>query len=208
MRHRIDRSRSRGTFASIASGDRERISNNRLDDEAIGSRRQAVTDAEVDVKDAELEIRYGEQSVLLTGKLGEITDLAEVGVIFEAGIEVLAELTRDPRGRCEVRFAVFSEADVDNRVNDELIFAVADADDGADLQGKAGLRKGRRLVAEFEVDAVEEAAFGGIGDDEQAAGLAPSERNSPVPVTAANKSRLPTSWSLLDAYLGARSDAD
>jgi hypothetical protein len=141
VRHWIDRSRSRGAFASIASEYRERISNDRLDDEAIGSRCQAVTYAEVDVKDAELEIRHGEKSVLLIGKLGKISDLAEISVIFEAGIKVCAELTRDPRGGCEVRFPVCSEPDVDNRVNDELIFAVADADDGADLQRKPGLRK-------------------------------------------------------------------
>src|SRR6266851_853731 len=69
-RHRIDRPGSAGAFApTIAFGYREFVSHDRLDDEAIGPRRQPVTNTEVHVKDAELEIRHGEQGVLLIGSI-------------------------------------------------------------------------------------------------------------------------------------------
>ena len=68
--------------------------------------------------------------MLLIGELGEIADLAEVRIIFESRIEVLAELARDPRGRREIGFAIFPEADVDDRIDDEFVLGVADADEG------------------------------------------------------------------------------
>jgi hypothetical protein len=84
VRHRIDGSAG-AAFARVgfASGDRKRISQDRLDDSAIGPGRQSVTDAEVHIQDAEFEVGNQEQGVLLIGKLGEVPDLAEVRVIFE-----------------------------------------------------------------------------------------------------------------------------
>src|ERR1700730_14669714 len=58
----------------FASRNRKCVSQNRLDDEAIGARRQSVANAEVHVKDAELEIGNGEQRGLLVAKLCEVPD--------------------------------------------------------------------------------------------------------------------------------------
>src|ERR1700690_4046076 len=79
VRHRIDGSGSATlTRVRIASRDRKRVADDRLDNPAIGRLRQAVTHAEVHVEDAELEIRNQEQRVLLMGELGEVPDLAEI----------------------------------------------------------------------------------------------------------------------------------
>src|ERR1035438_8655981 len=63
VRHRVDRPGKGGAIAAgrTAAGDRKCISHNGLDDPAIGRRRQSVTNTEVHVKDAELEIGHGEQ---------------------------------------------------------------------------------------------------------------------------------------------------
>ncbi len=75
-------------------------------------------------------------SVLLIGKLGEVSDLAEVGVIFQPDEQIRPELARQAgRGR-KVRLAIFSEADVHDRVDDEFVVRVTHADDRPDLQPK------------------------------------------------------------------------
>src|ERR1700722_13941626 len=82
MRHRIDRSGS--ARAGIASRDRKRVADDRFNDPAIGRGRQSVTNTEVHIEHAELEIRNQEQTMLLIGKLREVSDLAKVCIIFEA----------------------------------------------------------------------------------------------------------------------------
>src|SRR5258708_29299912 len=97
--------------------------------------------------------------MLLLGNRLEVADLSEIGIVFEAGVQVRAELPRQPgRGR-EIRLAILSEADIDDRVDDEFVLGVTEADDGTDLQRKPGLGEGRGFVAEFEIDAVEEIAL-------------------------------------------------
>src|ERR1700738_3705599 len=122
VRHRIDGPGRAGAVAraGIASRDRKRVSQNRLDDEAIGRRRQSVAERESDVKDAELEIRNGDQGVLLVGKLCEVADPAKVRIIFETYEQVLAELSRDTCRGSKIRLTIFSEADAHNRVDDEF----------------------------------------------------------------------------------------
>ena len=61
-----------------------------------------------------------------------------------------------------MRLAKSTEAYVDDRIDDELILGIAAADNGADFQRKAGLRERRRLVAELEIDAIEECALIGV----------------------------------------------
>src|SRR5216684_2023873 len=54
-----------------------------------------------------------------------------------------------------------------DRVDDEFVVGVADADDGPYLQPKPCLRKFRGGVAELEIDAIEKVALVGVGRDEQ-----------------------------------------
>src|ERR1019366_7127736 len=131
VRHRIDRTGAGGAFArgGITSRHRKCIAHDRLDDETIGRRCQSVTNAEVHVKDAELEIGHGEQSVLLIGKLRKVPDLAKVGIIFEPDEQIGAELSCEACCRSKVRLAIFSEADIHDRVDDELVVRIADTDD-------------------------------------------------------------------------------
>lgn len=61
MRHRIDGSGTAAlACALIAAGHRKGIAKDGLDYPAVGSRRQSVTDAEIHIHNAELEIRNQE----------------------------------------------------------------------------------------------------------------------------------------------------
>jgi hypothetical protein len=48
----------------------------------------------------------------------------------QAGEQVFAELTSDTRCRRKIDLTVFPEPAIDDRVDDEFIFVIADADDG------------------------------------------------------------------------------
>src|ERR1700682_2183824 len=157
VRHRIDRSGGVGAVAGAGITPRnwKRVPHDGLDDPAVGGRRQSVTHAEVDAKVAELEIRHGEQRVLLIGRLCEVPDLAEVGIIFEPYEEIRPQPACNARRGRKIRLAVFAETDVHDRVDDEFVVRVTDTDDGPYLHGKSGLREFRRGVAELEIDAIE-----------------------------------------------------
>src|SRR5208282_4566970 len=103
----------------------------------------------------------------------EIADLAKVSIIFQADKSVFPEIAGEPQRRGEIRFAGLTESDVHDRIGDELPLRVADSDDRSYFQRPPRQRELRHLVAEFEIDAVEEAAFGGVRDDEQTADLGP-----------------------------------
>src|SRR5262249_36961297 len=81
--------------------------------------------------------------------------------------QILVDFPCHTRRGSEMRLAELSEAYVDDRIDDELILGIAAADNGADFQRKAGLRERWRLVAEFEIDAIEEGAFCGMWGDKQ-----------------------------------------
>src|SRR5258708_24978801 len=87
--HRVDRTACGRLYVRIAPGHRKRVSQNRLDHEAIGCRRQSETNAEIHVQHTELEIGYGEQSVLLVGKLWEVAYFAKIRIIFETHEQIL-----------------------------------------------------------------------------------------------------------------------
>src|ERR1700756_5351359 len=93
MRHRVDGTGGGALAGGIGSRYRERISNDGLDDQAIGPRRQSVSDAKVHVKDADLEIGHREQCVLLVGEPGKTSDRTEVGVIFKTKIRIRRQLS-------------------------------------------------------------------------------------------------------------------
>src|SRR3974390_1020268 len=94
-RHRIDGAGRRAIAAAVLRGrHRKGVAENSLDHPAIGGRGETVADAEIDVDHAELEVGHRKQGMLLIGKTGKATDLAEVGVVFEAHKKVLVELSR------------------------------------------------------------------------------------------------------------------
>jgi hypothetical protein len=64
------------------------IANDGFDNQAIRGRRQSITDTQIHVEHAELEVGNGKQSMLLVRQLGEIPDLSEICIIFEADKEV------------------------------------------------------------------------------------------------------------------------
>src|SRR5664279_1408134 len=168
MRHWIDRPGGAGcACGGIASGYRKRVPPNRLDDEAIGRRRQSVTNAKVHVKDAELEIRHGEQGVLLICELCKASDFAKIGIIFESYKQIMTEISRHAGCRRKVRLTIFSEADVHDRVDDEFVVRVTNPDNRPYLQTKPCLGEFWSRVAQFEIDAVEKAALLGRGRNKQ-----------------------------------------
>src|SRR5258708_2048950 len=101
----------------------------------------------------------------------EVAYFDKIRIIFETHEQILVEPSRHAyRGR-KVRLAIFSEADVHDRVNDEFIVRVAHTNDGPDFERKSRLREFRRRVAELEIDAVEKIVLVGVGRDEQGAQL-------------------------------------
>src|SRR5262249_50899342 len=97
----------------------------------------------------------------------EISEPAPIGVVFESKIQVLVDFSRHAGCGREMRLAKSTEAYVDDRIDDELILGIAAADNRADFQCKPGLGERRRLVAELEIDAIEEGAFCGMGGNKQ-----------------------------------------
>jgi hypothetical protein len=73
---------------------------------AVRSRREPVSHAEIYIEFAELEIRDGEQRMLLLLQRQETSDLPEVTLIFESEEEILTELARQPGRWREIRLPV------------------------------------------------------------------------------------------------------
>src|SRR5579871_4928915 len=124
VRHWIDGSGRRARVRG-AAGHGKRITDDGLHHPAIGCRCQPIADAEIYAENTELEVGYHEQCVLLLEQRLEVAYLAEVRIVFESSIEIGTELARDPRSRREVGFAILAEADIDDRIDDELVGAVA-----------------------------------------------------------------------------------
>ena len=57
--------------------------------------------------------------------------------------------------------------DVDDRVDDEFVIALAPTDDGPDLQVPLSVGELRHGVADLEIDAVEELSLCRVGNDEE-----------------------------------------
>jgi hypothetical protein len=74
---------------------------------------------------------------------------------------------RETGGRRERVLTVLPEADVDDRIDDELPVVLAPAEDRPNLHVPPELGELRHGVAQFEIDAAEELALVGIGADEQ-----------------------------------------
>src|SRR6516164_3360449 len=121
-------------FAVVLSWNRKRIAQDRLNDKAVRSRREAVAGAKLNVDRSHFEIRDCKQLVALLLQRQKITDLAVVCVVFEADEPVVAKIAGEPHRRCEICFARGAEAYIYDWVDDELPFFVSDPDDGPNLQ--------------------------------------------------------------------------
>jgi hypothetical protein len=161
----------RAAALAILAGNWEGVAEDGFEDQAVRSGGEAIADAELDIELLHLKIGNSEQLLALLRQRQEIADFAEVGIVFEADKSIFAKIAGEPRRRRNVGFATAAEADVDNRIDDELPFFVARADDRPDLQHPWRLRELRHLVAELEIDAIEKAAFLGVGTHKQAADL-------------------------------------
>src|SRR5205823_4803865 len=106
----------------------EIISNDRFGNQTIGTRRQAVTEAEFDIERAKFEIGHAEYLMPLLLERQKVSNLAEVGIIFDADKTVLTEIAREPGRRQEIDLAERAQSNVDDRIDDELPFLVAHAD--------------------------------------------------------------------------------
>src|SRR5437660_12653301 len=97
----------------------------------------------------------------------KISNLAKVGIIFDADKTVLAELTREPCRRQEIGLTECAESNVDDRIDDEFPFAAAHSDDRPDFERIMSLRECRRLIAELEIHAIEKSSLAGVRRDEE-----------------------------------------
>ena len=133
---------------------------------------------------AELEIGHAEYLLPLLLERQKVSNLAEVGIIFDADKTVLAEIAREPCRRQEIGLAECAEPNVDDRIDDEFPFLVAHADDRPDFGRKMRLRELRCLVAELEINAIEKFLLAGCGTAKRVRIFAPLERKAPLPLTA------------------------
>jgi len=90
---------------ACAAGHWESIANDRFGNQAIGTRCQAIAEAKFDIEDAELEIGHAEYLMPLLLERQEVSNFAEVGIIFDADKTVFAEIAREPCRRQEIGFA-------------------------------------------------------------------------------------------------------
>ena len=79
-------------FAVVLSWNRKRIAQDRLNDKAVRSRREAVAGTEFNVDRGHFEIRDHKQLLALPLQRQEITDLAVVRVVFDADEPVVAKI--------------------------------------------------------------------------------------------------------------------
>src|SRR5262245_44449902 len=103
--------------------------------------------------------------------MGRMLQWSEIRVVFEADPGRFINLVRKAGRRRKSVLAVTPEADVDDRIDDELPVVLAPAPDRSDLHVPPELGELRHGVAELEIDAAEELPLLGIGRDEQLSDL-------------------------------------
>src|SRR5215471_16361263 len=133
--------------------------------------RQTISDTRVYVETPDLEIDHRIDVVLLLVEGQPPLQRSKIGIILDPDCQILAKIAREARGRHELRPAILSKPEVDDRVDDELVIALAPTDDWPDLHVPAGLGELRHSVAELEIDAVEELPLGCVWNDEQLSDL-------------------------------------
>ncbi len=138
--------------------------------QAIRTRRQAVTEAEFDIEHAKLEIGHAEDLLPLLLHRQKVADLAEIGVIFDAEEAVLAEIAREPCRGEKIGFAERAKSDIDAiglTMNSQSLLRTPRI--GRISKRIARLRECRRLVAEFKVDSIKKFLLGRMRHNKQIA---------------------------------------
>jgi hypothetical protein len=148
---------------------REGVAEDSLEYQPVGSGREAISSTKFNIDVFHFEIGDRVKLLVLLLQWQNIPHLAVVGVVFEPDKAIIPEIAGEPRRRHKVGLAAWAEADIDDRIDDELLFFVADPDDRPDFKPPRDLRKLRQLLTELKVDTVEEAPLGGVGNYEQAA---------------------------------------
>src|SRR5215471_295071 len=90
---------------------------------------QTISHARIHVEAPNLEIDNGINVVLLLVEGQPALQRSKIGIILDPDCQILAELAREARGRHELRSAVLSKPEVDDRIDDELVIALAPTDD-------------------------------------------------------------------------------
>jgi hypothetical protein len=133
----------------------------------IGARRQTISDARIHVEAPDLEIDHSIDVVLLLIEGQPALQRSEIGVVLDPDRQIFAEVACEARRRREHRPAILSKPDIDDWIEDELVIVLAPTDDRADLHVPLRVRELRHLVAELEIDAVEELPLRRVGNDEE-----------------------------------------
>jgi len=107
-------------------------------------------------------------------------DRAEIGILLRRNRPVLREVPGDAGLRREIEILGAAKRIVDDRIDDEIDGAEMPADDGTHFLGIAARIPVLRIVAELEIDAVEEGAVGRIRHHEQFADLETVERRTAI----------------------------
>src|SRR5580704_6689086 len=107
--------------------------NNHLGHDSIRARSKTIADSGIHVETTDLEIDYSIDVVLLLVERYEVLDRTEVGVVLDTQREVFTELPRKTRRRCEYGISVMSESEINDRIDDELVIALAPTDNWPDL---------------------------------------------------------------------------
>src|SRR6516165_3172757 len=142
-----------------------------LGHDTIGAAGKPVADPSIHIPAADLEIGDGIDVVLLLVERNDIPDRSQSSVVLYPKRQVLTELAVKLCGGREGGIATVAKSDINDRIDDELIVAAAETDDGPDFQIPSSLGKSRRGVAELEIHAIEERALGSVGGYEQLSNL-------------------------------------
>src|SRR6516165_2807276 len=158
-------------FASLARFVGRALGQIRTDDhlghQPIGAGCQTISNARVHIEAPDLEIDHRIDVVLLLVERQPSLQRSKIGIILDPDCQILAKIAREARGRHELRPAILSKPEVDDRVDYELVITLAPSDDRPDLHVPAGLGELRHCVAELKIDAVEELPLGCVGNDKQ-----------------------------------------
>ncbi len=139
-----------------------------------------MADAELDIDRLAVVIGHREHRLLLAVGRLEMPERAVIGVMLERHGPLLGKIISNALGRREIERADAGEGHVDDRVEDEIERAESCADDRPDLGIDALARPVPRVIAQLEIDGVEEAALGRARHGDERAQLAAVDEEAPA----------------------------